>query len=92
MRPPLLMTYSPKKPSALANIPWWLLAIALLFVLGLWGITADGTYSPEAFKMDIHIKTISGMNLAGSMDAKRVSAECAPEEKPAEKAADTAAK
>lgn len=45
MRPPLLMTYSPKKPSALANIPWWLLAIALLFVLGLWGIVADQTYA-----------------------------------------------
>ena len=44
-------------------------------------VTANGTYSPEAFKMDIHIKTISGMNLAGSMDAKRVSAECPPEEK-----------
>jgi opacity protein-like surface antigen len=59
-------------------------------------VTANGTYSPESFRMDIHIKTISGMNLAGSMDAKRISAECAPEEKsaekPAEKSGETAAK
>jgi polar amino acid transport system permease protein len=39
------MTYRPRKPSILSRTPWWLLAIALLFVLGLWGITADGTYS-----------------------------------------------
>ena len=39
------MTYIPRKPSILSNTPWWLLAIALLFVLGLWGITADTTYS-----------------------------------------------
>ena len=59
-------------------------------------VTANGTYTPESFRMDIHIKTISGMNLAGSMDAKRISAECAPEEKsaekPAEKSGETAAK
>ena len=39
------MTYIPRKPTILSRTPWWLLAIALLFVLGLWGITADGTYS-----------------------------------------------
>ena len=39
------MTYIPRKPSILARTPWWLLAIALLFVLGLWGITTDATYS-----------------------------------------------
>jgi hypothetical protein len=51
-------------------------------------VTANGTYSPEAFKMDIHIKTINGMPLAGSLTAKRLSAECpAPEEKKAETAA-----
>lgn len=51
-------------------------------------VTANGTYAPEAFKMDIHIKTISGMPLAGSLTAKRLSAECpAPEEKTAETAA-----
>lgn len=52
-------------------------------------VTANGTYSPEAFKMDIHIKTINGMPLAGSLAAKRLSAECPA---PAEKTADTAAK
>ena len=39
------MTYIPRKPTIFSNTPWWLLAIALLFVLGLWAITADGTYS-----------------------------------------------
>ncbi|UAL10023.1 DUF3617 domain-containing protein [Caulobacter segnis] len=43
-------------------------------------VTADGTYSPEAFKMNIHIKTISGMPLAGSLTAKRLSAECPSDE------------
>lgn len=43
-------------------------------------VTADGVYSPEAFKMNIHIKTINGMPLAGSLNAKRLSAECPPEE------------
>ena len=43
-------------------------------------VTAEGSYTPESFKMDIHIKTISGMPLAGSMTAKRVAAECQPEE------------
>ncbi len=50
-------------------------------------VTAEGSYTPESFKMDIHIKTISGMNLAGSMNAKRLAAECPPEEKAAETAA-----
>lgn len=43
-------------------------------------VTAEGVYAPESFKMDIHIKTIRGMPLAGSLNAKRVSAECPPEE------------
>lgn len=47
-------------------------------------VTAEGTYTPESFKMDIHIKTISGMPLAGSMTAKRVAAEC-PETETASK-------
>jgi len=33
------------RPSLFARLPYWLLAILLLFVLGLWAITADGTYS-----------------------------------------------
>ncbi len=55
-------------------------------------VSADGTYTPEGFKMDIHLKTISGMNLAGAMNAKRVAAECAPEQKTAEKTGETASK
>jgi polar amino acid transport system permease protein len=39
------MTYTPRKPTILSRLPWWLMAIALLFVLGLWGIVADSTYS-----------------------------------------------
>lgn len=43
-------------------------------------VTAEGAYTPESFKMDIHIKTISGMPLAGSLNARRLSAECPPDE------------
>ena len=39
------MTYIPRRPSILARIPWWLLAIGLLFVVGLWAITSDAGYS-----------------------------------------------
>ncbi len=39
------MTYRPRRPSLFARLPWWLLAIALLFVLGLWAISADATYA-----------------------------------------------
>ncbi|SFD04318.1 polar amino acid transport system permease protein [Devosia psychrophila] len=39
------MTYIPRRPTILSRTPWWLLAIALLFVLGLWGITTDAAYS-----------------------------------------------
>jgi hypothetical protein len=47
-------------------------------------VTAEGTYTPESFKMNIHLKTVSGMNLAGVMTAKRVAAECPAEEKTGE--------
>ena len=39
------MTYRPRPPSLLARMPWWLLAIALLFVVGLWAISANQTYA-----------------------------------------------
>ena len=39
------MTYTPRPPSLLSRIPWWLLAIGLLFVLGAWGIFGSTTYS-----------------------------------------------
>ncbi|RYE52497.1 MAG: ABC transporter permease subunit, partial [Hyphomicrobiales bacterium] len=39
------MTTRPRSPSILARLPWWLLAVALLFVLGLWAITANATYA-----------------------------------------------
>ncbi len=41
----LAMTYRPRPPSLFARLPYWLLAILLLFVLGLWAITANQTYS-----------------------------------------------
>jgi len=43
-------------------------------------VSAEGVYTPESFKMDIHLKTISGMSLAGTMTAKRLSADCPAEE------------
>jgi hypothetical protein len=48
-------------------------------------VSAEGAYTPDSFKMDIHLKTISGMPLAGVMTAKRLSAECPAEEKSGEK-------
>lgn len=39
------MTYRPRPPSLLSRMPWWLLAIGLLFVVGLWAITADQGYA-----------------------------------------------
>jgi polar amino acid transport system permease protein len=39
------MTYKPRPPSLLSRVPWWLLAIGLLFVLGAWGISSNTTYS-----------------------------------------------
>ncbi len=39
------MTYIPRPPTLLSRIPWWLLAIGLLFVLGAWGIAGTTTYS-----------------------------------------------
>ncbi|NGP16927.1 amino acid ABC transporter permease [Devosia aurantiaca] len=34
-----------RNPSLLARLPYWLLAILLLFVIGLWAITTNDTYS-----------------------------------------------
>ena len=42
-------------------------------------VTADGAYTPESFRLNVHMKTINGLPLAGVMDARRVSAECKAE-------------
>jgi len=39
------MSYRPRPPSLFARLPWWLLAIGLMFVVGLWAITANQTYA-----------------------------------------------
>jgi len=39
------MAYIPRKKSLLSAVPWWLLAIGLLFVLGFWAITNDASYA-----------------------------------------------
>lgn len=39
------MTYRPRSPSVLSRLPWWLLAIALLFIGGAWGIATNAGYS-----------------------------------------------
>jgi polar amino acid transport system permease protein len=39
------MTYKPRPPSILARLPWWLLAIILLFVLGFWTLRNDQGYN-----------------------------------------------
>jgi len=43
-------------------------------------VTAEGSYTPERFKLNINIKTINGLPLAGTMTAKRLSADCPPEQ------------
>ena len=42
-------------------------------------VTAGGTYTPESFRLNVHMKTINGLPLAGVMDAKRISATCTPD-------------
>ena len=39
-------------------------------------VTARGDYTAESFKLDVKIKTINGIPLAGVMDARRVGAVC----------------
>jgi hypothetical protein len=39
-------------------------------------VDAKGTYTPESFRLNVHMKTINGLALAGVMEAKRLSAEC----------------
>lgn len=39
------MTYRASRPSLIDRTPWWLVAIALLFVLGLWAMTNDAGYA-----------------------------------------------
>lgn len=39
------MTYVPRKPSLFTRLPWWLLAITLIFVVAGWAIINDTTYS-----------------------------------------------
>jgi polar amino acid transport system permease protein len=36
---------SPRRPSLFSRLPYWLLAILLLFVLGLWAIAGNATYA-----------------------------------------------
>lgn len=43
-------------------------------------VTAEGSYTPESFKLNINMKTINGLPLAGTMTAKRLSAECPPDQ------------
>jgi hypothetical protein len=43
-------------------------------------VTAEGSYTPERFKLNINIKTINGLPLAGTMTAKRLSADCPPDQ------------
>jgi hypothetical protein len=39
-------------------------------------VTAKGDYTAESFKLDVKLKTINGIPLAGVMDARRVWASC----------------
>lgn len=39
-------------------------------------VSAKGSYTPETFKLDIKLKTVNGLPLAGEMTAKRLAATC----------------
>jgi hypothetical protein len=39
-------------------------------------VTAKGAYTPESFRLNVKLKTINGLPLAGVMDAKRISPVC----------------
>ena len=39
-------------------------------------IRATGTYSPEAFRLNVRLTTTNGIPVAGAMTAQRVSASC----------------
>ncbi|MBI1682160.1 DUF3617 domain-containing protein [Caulobacter hibisci] len=39
-------------------------------------VSAKGSYTPESFKLDIKLKTVNGLPLAGVMNAKRLGATC----------------
>ena len=39
-------------------------------------VKGKGTYTPEAFKLDVNVTTIHGLPLSGVMEAKRLSATC----------------
>lgn len=42
-------------------------------------VTASGDYTAERFRLDIKLKTVNGIPLAGEMDARRVGATCPAE-------------
>ncbi|MDI1364877.1 MAG: hypothetical protein PSX79_08440 [bacterium] len=39
-------------------------------------VTAKGVYTAESFTLDVRMKTVNGLPLAATMDAKRLSATC----------------
>ncbi|SFV38058.1 polar amino acid transport system permease protein [Devosia crocina] len=51
------MSFRPPRPSLLARLPWWLLAIGLLLVLVFWSIMANETYAGIFRKVSAGILT-----------------------------------
>lgn len=39
-------------------------------------VSAKGSYTPESFKLDVKMKTINGLPIAGEMKARRLAATC----------------
>jgi hypothetical protein len=46
-------------------------------------VNAKGTYTPESFDLDVKLKTVNGLPLAGTMNAKRLGEDCPVEPAPA---------
>ena len=44
-------------------------------------VTAKGGYTAESFQLDVKMKTVNGLPLAGVMDARRIAATCPAEAK-----------
>ena len=44
-------------------------------------VTAKGSYTPEAFRLNVNGRTVNGLPMIASMDARRISATCAPDSK-----------
>lgn len=63
------MSHRTRRTSLFPRLPYWLLAILLLFVLGLWAITSDHTYSDIFEKLSGGVLTTLWVTFAAFFSA-----------------------